>query len=172
MPPSSMDYYYYDYDNELQTPDPWGGMALALLLSLLTVLLLMLTGCKSVQYVPVVEHRTDTVQITKHQRDSIWLHDSIHVSESQRGDTIFVEVAKWHTQYIDRSTHDTTRVATHDTIPQPYPVEVEVERQLTWWQRTRMTAGTWALIAALLFIAYKSRNMVFAAVRWLANLRR
>ena len=30
----------------------------------------------------------------------------------------------------------------------------------------------WALIAALLFIIYKSRNMVFDAVRWLANLRR
>lgn len=172
MPPSSMDYYYYDYDDEMQTPDPWGGLALALLLSLLTVLLLMLTGCKSVKYVPVVEHRTDTVQITKHQRDSIWLHDSIHVSERQRGDTIFVEVAKWHTKYIDRSTHDTIRVATHDTIPQPYPVEVEVERQLTWWQRTRMTAGTWALVAALLFIAYKSRNLFFTAARWLANLRR
>ena len=171
MPPSSME-YYFDYDNKQQPPDPWGGMALALLLSLMTVLLLMLAGCKSVQYVPVVEHRTDTVQITKHQRDSIWLHDSIHVSESQRGDTIFVEVAKWRTKYIDRSTHDTIRVATHDTIPQPYPVEVEVERQLTWWQRTRMTAGTWALIAALLFIIYKSRNLIFTAARWLASLRR
>jgi len=166
--------YYFDYnnDNEPQPPDSWGGMVLALLLSLLMVVLLMLTGCKSVQYVPVVKHRTDTVQITKHQRDSIWLHDSIHVRESQRGDTIFVEVVRWRTKYIDRSTHDTILVATHDTIPQPYPVEVEVERQLTWWQRTRMTAGSWALIAALLFILYKSRNLFFTAARWLANLRR
>jgi hypothetical protein len=35
-----------------------------------------------------------------------------------------------------------------------------------------MTAGTWAIIAALLFIIYKSRNLIFTAARWLASLRR
>ena len=150
-----MDYYYYDYDNEMQTPDPWGGLALALLLSLRTVLLLMLTGCKSVQYVPVVEHRTDTVQITKHQRDSIYMKDSTHVSEQQHGDTLLLRVTEWHTKFVDRAVHDTVYVATHDTIPQPVEVLREVPRQLSWWQRTRLTIANLILTTLALFLGWR-----------------
>ena len=151
MPPSSMD-YYYDYDNEMQTPDPWGGLALALLLSLLTVLLLMLTGCKSVQYVPVVEHRTDTVQITKHQRDSIYMHDSIHVRE--RGDTVTIE--RWHTRWRDRWQYDTVYVSKTDSVPTPYPVEVvkEVAKPLTWWQQARMFVGGIVILGLIIFVVW------------------
>ena len=35
-----------------------------------------LVGCKSIEYVPVVEHKTDTTYITKNHRDSIYVHDS------------------------------------------------------------------------------------------------
>jgi hypothetical protein len=102
-----------------------------------------MAGCKTKERVVTVEKvRTDTTYITKHQRDSVWLHDSIHVTE--KGDTIRIE--KWHTKYIEKATHDTLYQATHDTIPQPYPVEKLVERELTWWQQTRMHLGE-ALLA-------------------------
>jgi len=110
---------------------------------LVILVALLLVGCKTKEKVVTVEKvRNDTTYITKHQRDSVWLHDSIHVTE--KGDTIRIE--RWHTKYIEKATHDTLYQATHDTIPQPYPVEKLVERELTWWQQTRMHLGE-ALLA-------------------------
>ena len=110
---------------------------------LVILVALLLVGCKTKEKVVTVEKvRNDTTYITKHQRDSVWLHDSIHVTE--KGDTIRIE--RWHTKYVEKATHDTLYQATHDTIPQPYPVEKLVERELTWWQQTRMHLGE-ALLA-------------------------
>ena len=96
---------------------------------------LMLTSCKTKEtVVTVIEHRTDTLQITKHERDSIYIHDSTAV---EKNDSI-IKIERWHTKYVDRAVHDTLYQATHDTIPQPYPVIKEVPAPLTWWQQTRL----------------------------------
>ena len=125
-------------------------------LCLVILVALLLVGCKTKERVVTVEKvRNDTTYITKHQRDSVWLHDSIHVTE--KGDTIRIE--RWHTKYIEKATHDTLYQATHDTIPQPYPVEKLVERELTWWQQTRLHLANimlWLLgIGGALFILKK-----------------
>lgn len=47
----------------------------------------MLAACKSQERIVTVEKvRTDTTYITRHERDSIHIHDSIHVYET--GDTV------------------------------------------------------------------------------------
>ena len=125
-------------------------------LCLVILLAVLLVGCKTKERVVTVETvRTDTTYITKHQRDSVWLHDSIHVTE--KGDTIRIE--RWHTKYVEKATHDTLYQATHDTIPQPYPVEKLVERELSWWQQTRLHLANimlWLLgIGGVLFILKK-----------------
>ena len=114
--------------------------------------LALLASCRQVEYVTVEKVLTDTTYITKWQRDSIWLHDSIHVKE--KGDTVLVE--KWHTKYIEKVTHDTTYIATHDTIPDPFPVETikEVPAELSWWQRLRLWIGNIGLLAILGAIGY------------------
>lgn len=48
----------------------------------------MLVGCKTTEYVPVVEHHTDTLRLVQHHRDSIYLHDSTFVREFIQGDTV------------------------------------------------------------------------------------
>lgn len=125
---------------------------------------IILCGCKTRTAVMTVpEVRTDTVIITKSQRDSIWLHDSVHVSEKTEGDTVWLEVSKWHTKYVEKVVRDTTYIATHDTIPMPYPVEVikEVEKELNWRERIQMAVGEFAmwllLTGAALFIFKISR---------------
>ena len=130
----------------------WG----AIVALFLTTAVLILGSCTTTRYVPVVQVRTDTVQITKHQRDSIYVQDSTHVSEKQKGDTLYVELEKWHTKYIEKATHDTVYQATHDTIPQPYPVPEYVEKKLSWWQRLRLHLGNIMLVligAAVLYAA-------------------
>ena len=85
---------------------------------------LMLTSCSpKVIYVPEVH--TDSIYITKHQKDSVWLHDSILVTE--KGDTIRVE--KWHTKYIERQVHDTCFVQKTDSVAVPYPREGGIDDQ-------------------------------------------
>ena len=121
------------------------------------VVLAVMTGCKQVEYVAVPQQHTDTLIITKHQRDSIFLKDSTHVSE--KGDTVKIE--HWRTQFVKKEVHDTTYIATHDTIPAPYPVEVvkDVEKDLSWWQQTRMHIGgvvIWLIgIAAVVWLIKK-----------------
>ena len=111
------------------------------------MLLAWLTSCTTTKYVEVERIRTDTTYITKWQKDSVWLHDSIHVTE--KGDTVRIE--RWHTQWRDRLRVDTIYQATHDTIPQPYPVETikVVEKELNWWQRLRLWLGNMVLLALL-----------------------
>lgn len=108
---------------------------------LLTSAICLLTSCKTTKYVYVPEVHTDTLFITKQQRDSIWLHDSVFVKEYTKGDTVFMLHDKWHTKYIESIKHDSIYIATHDTIPKPYPVEVKVKKPLSWWQKTRMRLG-------------------------------
>ena len=121
-------------------------------------LALMMCSCKSIEYVPVVEHEVhhDSIYFTKVQRDSVWLHDSIMVSEN--GDTIRIE--KWHTKFIEKVSHDTTYVATHDTIPQPYPVTQYVEKQLSKIQKTLIGVGIFALMGIIIFAVWKLKKFL------------
>lgn len=131
-----------------------GPMVLA---AVVLVCVWLMWGCKQVEYVAVPQQHTDTLIITKHQRDSIFLKDSTHVSE--KGDTVRIE--HWRTQFVKKEVHDTTYIATHDTIPAPYPVEMvkEVEKNLSWWQQTRMHIGgvvLWLIgIAAVVWLIKK-----------------
>ena len=95
----------------------------------------LFSSCTTTEYVPVIEHHTDTLIQTNVQRDSVYVHDSIMVS--QQGDTVRIE--KWHTKYVEREVHDTLYQAVHDSIPQPYPVIKEVPAELTWWQHFRIS---------------------------------
>ena len=127
-------------------------------LVLFAVLLAVLTGCKTVEYVPVtvVEHHTDSIYFTKVQRDSIWMHDSIHVTE--KGDTVKIE--KWHTRYVDKIRIDTLYVYKIDSIPKPYPVIKEVEKPLTKTQKGFMSLGLISLIGGLIFAAFKIKKFL------------
>ena len=128
-------------------------------LGIIIAMVLVLSGCKTrTVVVTVPKVRTDTLIITKSQRDSIWLHDSVYVSEKTENDTVWLEVKKWHTKYIETRTRDTIYIATHDTIPQPYPVEVikKVERDLTWWQKTKMWVGGIAMLLLLAWFVWQA----------------
>jgi hypothetical protein len=124
------------------------GASFFILLILGLLLCALLQGCKSVEYVPVIEHRTDTVYQNTVQKDSVFVHDSTFIKEA--GDTFLLE--KWHTKYVLKEKHDTTYISKTDTVPAPYPVEVikEVPAELSWWQRLKMKVGGAAIILCLL----------------------
>ena len=115
------------------------------------VALWFLCSCTTTKVVTVEKVKTDTTYITKQQRDSIWLHDSIHVTE--RGDTIRIE--KWHTKYIEREVHDTLYRSKVDSIPVPYEVVKEVPRKSTWFERIMFCTGIVSILCLILFVAKK-----------------
>ena len=141
-----------DYDEE-KSDKAYKGCFWSLVLSIVTfviVSVLLLTSCTTTKVVEVEKVRTDTTYITKWQRDSVWLHDSIRVRE--KGDSVWVE--RWHTKFVEREVHDTLYQAKTDSIPVPYEVIKEVPASLSWWQRVRLWLGNIVLLALLVVAVY------------------
>ena len=105
--------------------------------SLVIVLMALITSCKHIEYVQVSEYHTDTLILTKVQRDSIHVHDSTLVEV--KGDTVLIE--RWHTKFVEKLLHDTCYKSKTDTVAVAYPVEKQMEKHLSWWQRTQIYAG-------------------------------
>lgn len=118
-------------------------------------LCLLLSGCKTVkvvEQVPVYIH--DTTQTVREVHDSTFI-DRWH-TVYQKGDTIFV-------------TDEVTKIVTKIKIDTAYkyiekPVviskteTVEVEKPLTWWQKTKQK-GFWFLSAVVLvYVIWKTKK--------------
>ncbi len=111
----------------------------------------MFSGCTATKEVIVEKVRTDTTYITKHQRDSIWQHDSIYVHEYQHGDTVYLERTKWLTKYRERLRVDTFYRAKTDTVYIEKTVTKE-NNAASWWQRLKSDIGGVVLFLALIVI--------------------
>lgn len=120
------------------------------------LVLMLLTGCTTTKYVTVPEYHTDTLIIQKHQRDSVWLHDSISIKE--KGDTVRIE--KWHTKYVEKQVHDTTYVAKRDSVPYPVEVVKEVPRPLTKTQIAMIVIGFICTFLVIVYIGRKIRDLL------------
>ena len=120
--------------------------------------LVVLTGCKTIEYVPVVEHEVhhDSIYFTKIERDSIYMHDSTYVHD--KGDTVLIE--KWHTRYVDKIRVDTVVRIKIDSIPKPYPVIKEVEKKLTNMQKGLMGLGLLTLLVILIYVAFRLKKFL------------
>lgn len=109
---------------------------------------LLLCGCKATEYVPVETVRTEYKDRTEYVHDSTTVTDSIVLM--QKGDTVFKE--RWRTAFRDRW-HTVTDTATVcDTIRVPYPVE----RELSWWEKTKIDLGEILLVilTAVIIISF------------------
>lgn len=108
------------------------------------VILFCLSGCTKTIYVPQESVRIEYVDRVR--VDSVNVHDSVFISEKQRGDTIYLKEFRYKNVYVDREVHDT--ICRTDSIPVPY--EVEVVRYHT---RGAVKALAWVGALALLLAA-------------------
>ena len=101
-------------------------------------------SCRSVQYVPVENIRTEYKTRDSIRVDSIYNQDSIYVFV--KGDTVYQYRYKYlyKYQYINRA--DT--VIKTDSVQVPYPIE----KQLSRWQSIKMELGGWAFGLVLAFV--------------------
>ena len=119
-----------------------------------------LTSCSpKVRVVPV--ERTRVEWRDRLRLDSVYVHDSIYLTEKQAGDTIYKtkEVYRWR----DRWSVDTINTGRVDGIR--VTEVVEVPAKLTAWQDMRLKAFAPLLAIALALGAWVSRKL------WLPLLR-
>ena len=131
-------------------------MTAAWIIVVVAFIVALCVGCKSVEYVTVPEHHTDTVRVNQLVHDSINVHDSIFVA--LKGDTIRIE--RWHTKYIEREVHDTIYQAKRDSIPVPYEVIKEVPAKLSKAQKGMMMLGILTLMAGVIFGVFRLKKIL------------
>lgn len=129
-------------------------------ISFAMVAALLLQGCRTPAPTIVERVRTDTAYVSKIQRDSVWLHDSVMVERWLRGDTVFEFRDRWHVKYVERLRVDTVYRARVDSVPVPYEVEKEVPAQLSWWQRLRLGLGSAVLLGLVGLVGWRLRRFL------------
>lgn len=127
------------------------------------ILMNLLSGCKSVQYVPFETVRTDSVYISDtssvtvkiQYRDSIRIRDSIVIIKDSAGNIISFERYRDEMRSKDSDTcidktQNSTNTAKSNNIQQ---IPIEVEQPLDWWEKMRLNAFWW-LIGAIVVLAF------------------
>ena len=129
-------------------------MLKAIIIGMIAVAVITLfCGCKTVTKVVEVEKvRTDTTYITKHQRDSIHVHDSVYLHEYTRGDTVYIEKVRWRTDIKEKLRIDTIYMSKTDTV-KVAKTETIVKQESKWKRLGRMI-GKILGVALLLFAIY------------------
>lgn len=158
-----------------------GGLAescflLAGIIMVVIVILLMM-GCKSVEYVPVVENHdvhhwhTDSV----HQRDSViretqttimqldstaMAQYGIHLKSAERA--WLVKTAELEREIERLMAMTSVKDSIHDSISYPVPVEVvkEVKKPMNGFERAMFITGIVAIMLLLLFIVSKIKTFL------------
>ena len=133
------DYYDDKFERSVYSYKACGWILVGIVVFLL--LSFLFSGCTTTKYVPVETLRTDTVYKVRVERDSVFRHDSIYMKEWQKGDTVYRDRDRWHTQYVERIKTDTLYQSKVDSIAVPYPVE----KELTWWQEKKIEFGELAM---------------------------
>ena len=103
---------------------------------ILPFLFMFLLACTTTKVVQVPVDRVHIEREVIHQRDSIYVGDS--VVQIVKNDSVFVD--RWHTRYKERWRVDTLFRA--DTITKVIEVQVPIEvNHLYWWQKALMWLG-------------------------------
>lgn len=142
---------------------------------IITILMLAFCSCKSVEYVPVIETRTEHHWHT----DSVRQRDSTHTErETVIRELDSAAMARYGIQMqanqrawlvLQREIENRLRELEHmtaqrdtvrDSIPVPYPVTQYVEKKLSTWQVVLMTIGTLTLMGIMVFVAIKLRRFL------------
>lgn len=125
------------------------GVAVLIFYILVLAILSFLPSCTTTKYVPVETIRTDTLNHYIHRIDSITQRDSIVEKIYMRGDTVVNEVERYKLVERVKEVADTiTEVKTEiKEIP------VEVEKELTAWQKFKINFSEFIIGVAVLAIS-------------------
>ena len=116
--------------------------------------LLLLTGCKTIEYVPVetVTTKVDSIYINKMQVDSIFERDSIYINQYTYGDTVYRDKIKYIYRYRDKLRIDTLHHWHVDSVLVEQTRVIEVDKPPTKWQSFLHYLGIFALATIVVLL--------------------
>lgn len=137
-----LEYQEDPYERYREQPNGCRDMLIAIFVTILLLVVLCCTSCKTQQCIPV---QRDSVRVEfKHDSVFVFKHDSVFRDRWRSGDTVFVTVEKWQTLWRDKITE------VHDTISTNEVQVQEVKYVPAYYKNT--SAGFWVLFALLLVI--------------------
>ena len=119
-------------------------------------LIVMLSACTTIKYVPVEKVVTKDSLVIQKEYDSVY----IKVKEYVGGDTIYRDSIVF--RYVYHS--DTIYQSVRDSVPYPVPVVKEVERQLNTYEKTMIRIGWSFIVVVIGYILYK-------LIRWYIKMK-
>lgn len=131
-----------DEDKKQYIDAEHGCFALLILYAIVAICICLLAMCSCTTKRQLTERivvKTDTTSLNHVERDSIYLRDSIYISERTQGDTVYLTREHWTTAYKERVKTDTIYRAIRDTIYQTK--EITKEKARTPWENTFITIG-------------------------------
>ena len=138
----------YDFTNKEKREIKFTDKLATALIIVLAFLLLMLSGCRSIQYVPVETIQHDSIYLSTIQHDSVYLYEYINVY--QKADTVYKE--KIITKYKEKLLTDTIYINKVDSVYQERIVEVE--KKLSSYQKSMISMGKVFVLLIVLALAY------------------
>lgn len=123
-------------------------------LSLALAILVVLTGCKTIEYVPVekVITQVDSIYINKVQVDSIFERDSIFVNQYIKGDTVYCDKVSYVYRYRDKLRTDTIHHWNVDSVLMNHTRIIEVDKPPSKWQSFLHYLGIFALATIVVLL--------------------
>lgn len=116
--------------------------------------LFLLISCKT-RY--ITEYQTVEVPVIHNELRVDTVRDSVHHTDSivvfQRGDTVFSEKYRYITKWRERSKIVNTTDTLYKKVEKPVPVYVE--KELSKWQKIRMSIGGIVMVLLGGFLVYK-----------------
>ena len=125
----------------------WTAILFSLIVMMAAASCMTITGCTSVRYVPVESVTHDSIYISRVERDSIHVHDSIYMEVVSKADTTYKTKYVQKVVYRDALRTDTMMVERVDTIRLPYPVE----RPLSKWEEIKLDLGGIYIVGLTIF---------------------
>ena len=120
----------------------WKSATFARVLSM-GIIILASASCSSTKSMPVVQSNDTTSFIQRSARvDTVYLRDSVFVSEKQRGDTVYLTRVEWRDRWRTRVERDTVM----DVRVEKEVVQLPPERYVPPFYK-RCTVALWAIVA-------------------------
>ena len=117
------------------------------------IIILVSVSCSSTKSMPVVLSNDTTSFIQRSARvDTIYLHDSVFVSEKQRGDTVYLTRVEWRDRWRTRVERDTV-------------MDVRVEKEVVQLPPERYVPKFYRWCTGLLF-AIGLSAIGYGLLRW------
>jgi len=135
--------------------EAWISTIVTIIVGFLIVFLL--GGCKSKEYIKVPEYHTEYVNRTDtfHKLDSVYLKDSVFMY--QKGDTIYHTKVTFRDRYHNIYKVKLDTIIKQDSVSVPYPVQ----RTLTKNEQRLMDIGRASIICILLALVLGVSTLIW-----------